>query len=361
MEQDKNLGSYGIVTLITTLIITKVFVSAPTLYVGHSKSAGWIEVLISGLFEIFLLFIVLRLMSNFGNMDIIDISEYSFGKTGKFIVGLTSSIVLIISSAAVFRSFEELVRNTVIKGISYESAGLFIFAGGLVGAYLGIRTQVQLNGLILPLVIISVLLTLGINFSRLFITNIQPFLGTGISDVVSNAILKNGSYFELGIILFLIPYMGNKNAVKKNSLTALLISVAVLSTITLLYQLAVPYEAAETFAIPLYQMTRMLKAGTFFQRIEPLNIFIWCGTMFLYVGIGISLTAQVLKKTFSLKDERPLVFVLALIIYSLALIPGSETNTEKIYDFIITYSYIAYPILPVLFLSLATLCKKTKE
>ncbi len=353
--QKNTVGNYSIITLIVSLVLTKILISAPVLYVQHSKSGGWIEVLLSGVFEIFITALVIKLFLNFKNADIFQISEIAFGKAGGRVFGVFYTLVLLLNTTAVFRCFEELVRNTVLRGISYEAVGIFIAAGGVVAACYGIKNQISIAGLILPLIIVSVMVILFVNFSRLSVLNIKPVLGVGFDKIVKNALLKNSSYFEIGTIFLLTPLLRKKSAVKQIGFTAIAISIVLLSGITLLYQLAVPYEAAGTFSVPLYQMTRMLKAGAFFQRIEPLNIFIWCGSMFLYVGVGLWLSSYTFKKSFNLSDNKPIVFLFTVIVYFFALIPGSETNVERIYDFLMTYNYISYPIIPLIVLVIASI------
>ncbi len=359
MTEKQQMGTWGTVSLIVTLTITKMLISAPSLFAKQSASAGWIEVIISGIFEIFILTIILKLTDNYKNMDIIDIAEAHFGKCGRFITGAISTSVFIISTAAVFRCFCELIRNTVIRGMGYEDISFFILAVSITGAYLGMQTLVSSTGLILPFIIGAIILVLLINLPRYSITNILPIFGPGVNTLTSNALLKNASFYEIGIFLFFLPYLKDKKSVKKICFTGLIISILLTSVITLFYQLAVPYEAAGTFALPLYQMTRMIKAGTFFQRIEPLNIFIWGGAMYTYVCIGVRMSAHLYKKTFNAPHAKPFVFVFAYIVSLLALIPGSETSVERIYDFLMTYSYIAYPLLP-LFLLILSACFQKK-
>lgn len=348
MTEKQQIGTWGTVSLTVTLVITKMLISAPSLFAKQSASAGWIEILISGVFEIFILAIILKLAENYEGMDIIDIAEATFGKMGKFICGFFSCVVFIVSAAAVFRCFCELIRNTVIRGIGYEDVSFFMLAAAITGAYLGTRTLVSSAGIFLPFIIAAITLVMLINIPRYSISNILPVFGTGLKVLTKNALLKNSSFFEIGIILYFLPYFKEKTSVKKICFTGLILSIFLSSLITLLYQLTVPYEAAGTFALPLYQMTRMIKSGTFFQRIEPLNVFMWGSAMYTYVGVGVRMAAYTYKKTFSLTHAKPLVFVFGYIISLLALIPGSETSVERIYDFLMTYSYIAYPLLPLL-------------
>ncbi|MBQ8003353.1 MAG: GerAB/ArcD/ProY family transporter, partial [Clostridia bacterium] len=279
MVQYEKTGTWGGAGLIVTLTVTKVLISAPSLYAKQSASAGWLEVLLSGVFELLVLAIVLKLFLQFENMDIIDISQYALGNIGRILTGSVCCAVFVISSAAVFRSFGELIRNTVIRGISYENVAFFLIIVGIFAGYLGFKTIVSINGLVLPFVLVAILIIMLINIPRYAITNILPIWGNGLDVTIKNAVLKNASFYEVGIILFLYPYLREKISVKKIGFTALLLSIVLTSVITLLYQLSVPYEAAGTFALPLYQMTRMIKAGTFFQRIEPLNVFIWSGVV----------------------------------------------------------------------------------
>ncbi len=353
MIRDEKLGIYSVTALLITIIITKALISTPSLYVKHSQSAGWLEVLISGLFEIIMLAVVLRLAEEYPGCDLLDISQMSFGKTAMRILGLLTWVIFILTTAVIFRSMAEMVRNTVMRGVSYETVMGFLLVVGIVAARLGLKTQVNLTGLIFPVIAIAIAVILIINYSRLSVTNIQPYFGTGFSNILSNAILKNASFFEIGLILFFVPFLRDKKDVKLISFTPLIVSVFVISVITLLYQLSVPYEAAETFALPLYQMTRMLRAGTFFQRIEPLNLFLWGGAMFIYVGLGIYMSANVFKRSFDLYDYKPLTISTGIIIALVSIIPGSETTVEKIFDFLMTYGYFIYPIAPLIILIIA--------
>ncbi|MCD8049079.1 MAG: endospore germination permease [Clostridia bacterium] len=355
MEREKKIGTFGAVSLLTGLITAKIFLSAPAFYARHSAGAGWIEVLISGVFELFILAIILKLMNAFPEMDIIDVSEYSFGCVGRAVVGFVCSALFLLSSAAVFRCFCEMIRNCIIESVSYEYVALFIAAAVVAAAYLGWKTTLHLNNLIFPLVLISVGIVLLISVSRYDVQNIKPILGYGAKTLASNALLKNSSYYEIGALLLFIPYLSGKNHVKKIGFTALSFSIILLSGITLLYHMAVPYEAAGTFELPFYQMTRMLKAGSFIQRMEPLNIFIWAGALFVYIGMGVSLSAHAFKKAARLENETPMVFVLTFIMCIAALLPDSETTVETIYDFLLTYGYIAYPIAPLVLLILCRL------
>lgn len=360
MVKSKKFNYYGLTALLITIIITKALLSAPGLYVKHSESAGWIEVLLSGLFEIFTLAVFLKLYNRFDGLSLIDIAENAFGAGGKVIVGGVSVVVFMVSTAAIFRSMAETVRNTVMRGSSYETVMAFLLIAGVTAACMGLRTQINLAGLVLPVILFAVGIILVINISRISLTNIQPFLGTGATDIIKNALLNNASFYEIGAVFFLCRYCGKNKHVKKISFTALSVSVGVISLITLLYQLAVPYEAASTFALPLYQMTRMLRAGTFFQRIEPLNLLFWGMATFVYVGFGIFMCADIMRRTFDLTDYKPLTYVMGIIIALISLIPGSETSVERIFDFIISYSYVVYPILPLLLLILANIITKKK-
>ncbi len=359
MIRDEKVSIYGTSALLVSITITKALISTPSLYAKHSQSAGWIEVLASGIFEILILAIILKLREEYAEKDIIDIVQVAFGNTAMKIVALLSALVFVVGTAAIFRSMEEMVRNTVMRGVSYETVTFFLLAVGIISARKGLKTQISLNGLILPAVLISVGLILSINPSRLSLENIRPYFGVGFSEVMKNALFKNASFYEMGLLLFFTPFLRSNNIVKRIGFTSLSVSVAVISIIALLYQSAVPYTSASTFALPLYQMTRMINAGTFFQRIEPLNLFVWGGAMFVYVGIGIYMTSYMLKKAFNLSDYKPITIQSGITISLVSLIPGSETTVEKIFDFLMSYAYFVYPIAPLIILISAKIFGKS--
>jgi hypothetical protein len=120
----------------------------------------------------------------------------------------------------------------------------------------------------------------------------------------------------------------------------------------------VPYEAAGTFAMPMYQMTRMLRAGSFMKRLEPLLVFVWSGSLYIYIGAGIWFAANSFKKAFSLRESKTMVFIFCAIVCFAALIPKSEASVEKILNFILRNAYVAYPLMPLILLITARAVKK---
>jgi spore germination protein (amino acid permease) len=358
MNNDKNIGSYGAVSFVLSMVSAKVFITAPSYYAKQSASAGWLEVLLSGIFEFLILAVILKLLERYEGMDLIDIAQNSFGKTGGVIVGVLSSAVFLSAAATGFRCFEEMMRSCIIKPISYDYVSVFLIAAVVIAAYLGLGTQVSLNGLIVPFMGIFVIIMLLVISPHYSISNICPYFGNGIANTASNAVLKNSSYYELGTLLYIIPYLGKKKSVKKIAFTTIGASILVFSLITLCYQLAVPYEAAGTFAMPMYQMTRMLRAGSFMKRLEPLLVFVWSGSLYIYIGAGIWFAANSFKKAFSLRESKTMVFIFCAIVCFAALIPKSEASVEKILNFILRNAYVAYPLMPLILLITARAVKK---
>lgn len=345
--------------IIVTLICAKVFIAAPSYYARQSLSAGWADVLLSGIFEALILFLVLKLSEGFEGMDLVDIAEASFGTFGRILTGAVSCFVFLAFAAAYFRCFAEMIGSTIIKEISFDYVSVFVLAAVAVGAYLGIRTQINLNCLIIPFLAAAVLIMLLVISPQYTVNNISPLMGAG-GETFSNALLHNASYTELGAILFLIPYLKEKHTVKRVGFTAIFISCALLSLITLCYQLAVPYEAAGSFTLPVYQMTRMLEAGSFMKRLEPLIVFVWSGALFIYIGCTIRFASNSFKKAFSLSAAEPTVFAFAAIVFLAASVPGEKVNITSVTGFLLKYGCAVYPILPLALLALARLFKGRK-
>ncbi len=347
MAKGKTDGKYSIIIFMIHIILAKVFISAPMLYARHSAGAGWIEVLLSGIFELLTTGIILKLLEGFENRSILEIAEKSFGKTGKVVIGSAATAVFVLNSAAIYRCFCEMIRNCILQNFSYEFISVFLLAAITVSAYLGLKSQMRLNNLIFLLIAAALVLTVLVNINHYDVKNIAPLMGNGFDKMIYNAVLRNSSFFEIGALFIILPFFKRKTGVKSICFTVLSISTVLLSGITLLYQLAIPYEASGEFELPLYQLTRMLRAGSFLQRIEPLNMLVWSGAFFIYLGFGLWLSSHMFSQTFSLRSEKPVVFIFAEIICILALIPGSETTVERIYDFILSYAYIAYPVIPI--------------
>jgi len=132
---------------------------------------------------------------------------------------------------------------------------------------------------------------------------------------------------------------------------------------TLCFAAVYPYPIALESFLPIYQMSRLIEYGRFFQRIESIFVFAWAASALGYLSIGFFFLVYVFKLTFKLKYYRPLIIPFALIVFVLAILPKSLMTTIKLETlyFRSTAWIIPFALTPILLLIAGARLKSKKK
>ena len=102
---------------------------------------------------------------------------------------------------------------------------------------------------------------------------------------------------------------------------------------------------------PLYNATRYIEFGSFFQRLESVFLLIWILVFTCYLSISLKKATYIFQKLTNLNDSKTLVPILGLLTFGIAIIP----NNLAISQFFENNIYPSLMIGIVLFLSLGIL------
>ena len=109
----------------------------------------------------------------------------------------------------------------------------------------------------------------------------------------------------------------------KSGYRAIILGGIVGLVITLSYTLTFPYPTSTEFVTPMYMMSRMLRIGRYFQRMEAFFEFIWSIALLLYASLYLFAICHVWQKCFDLRYYRPVIFPIVTLMVLLPLIPAS--------------------------------------
>ncbi|MFJ7728732.1 endospore germination permease [Neobacillus sp. NPDC097160] len=167
---------------------------------------------------------------------------------------------------------------------------------------------------------------------------------------------------EVVILVFLFPYLANKNKTLTSVIWAVSLSMLfIIITMVFLLLLFGPNLASHT-TYPMLEMVRYIRIADFIENLDPFLISIWSTTIYLKISIMFYLSVQILAHLFHLKDHRPLVFSLAAVMVALSLqMPGGTSSLTSFF----TESWAAYSYfiecIPILYLLTDTLKRFIKK
>lgn len=333
------IGTLEAIMLVLTMIVAHTILSMPRNILVASKSATLINLIFVSILAISISYLIVKLLKNFPGQDIIDISNYLGGKVFKNIIGIIFILYFLISASILLRNFCES-----IKIIYYPMTNItFIIAMFVIAICtanrLDFNASLKTNLLILPLVLASMVFLFFANMNKFVPERIFPIFGDGLFNTFVLGLGNLASFGGIAFLYFLPPFLKEPDKMKKIAVISIGISAIylILCVSTLLFMFSFFINTNEI--TPLYNATRYIEFGSFFQRLESIFLLIWILAFACYLSITSKFAMSIFKKLTNIETKKPLIDIFGLLILGIALIPKnyaiSENFETKIYPYLV--------------------------
>jgi spore germination protein KB len=361
MHNRINVGTWESLMVLITVLNAKLILDLPRTFAEDAGTAGWILAIYVTVIAFLGFIIVTRLYKGLEEKDLIDVAEYTFGNTGRIIYGTIVLIFLTFIISVILREFCENMKTLGFTLSPLEYIMIFFVTGMIIAGFSGIEAIVRIQSIFVPIIFTAYVIYILMLVKYYDFSRIMPIMGNGFSDIFIKGALRTGTYAELIILFFLLPFLKKRNYFKKTGYWAILITGIVFLSGTITYLLSYQYPVAMQNFLPVYQLGRLISYGRFFQRVEAIFVTTWSTIGFLYLGTIFYFILYVFKKTFKLKFYKPTVFSFAIIIFCLALIPPNLVSAIDIEtQYIGKWSWTVTFVLTILLL-IAARIKKSKR
>lgn len=315
-------------TLIITICMNISILIANQVAIETFSTASILNSIYVGLISIIITLVICMLYKKFVGVGILDISEYLGGKFLKIVVGILFIIYFLATSSILLC---KLVDS--LKIIYYPITNniyiilLFVIATGMI-CNLKNNAFVRVNSIILPMSLVTLILVFAGNFKNFDFQNIYPIFGEGLDTTFIKGISSLYCFGGIAYIFFLPPMIKNNNKLLKISIWGILISaifsIITISTITLMFNA----KMVNGQLFPIYTVVRYIEFGTFFQRLDSAFLLIRIMAFLCYMGVIANLILKILKDMLNINDEKPLIYPLMLLIFSITIIFSSNYELE---------------------------------
>ena len=315
------IGTVEAIMLIITIIVTHTILSLPREVTVNTQSAAIINLIFVSIIAILISYLIVKMLKNFAGQDIIDISEYLGGKIFKNIIGTIFILYFIVTSSILLRNFAES-----LKIIHYPMTNiifiLFLFIIALCAANrLAFNASLKTNLLIIPLVLFSMIFLFFANMNKFMPDRIFPIFGDGLMNTFVWGIGNLSSFGGIVYLYFLPPFLKQPEKLKKIALISVAVTAIylILCVSTLLFMFSFFITTNEI--TPLYNATRYIEFGNFFQRLESAFLLIWTLAFACYLSIVTKFSMSIFQKLTHIETKKPLIDVFGLLILGIALLP----------------------------------------
>ncbi len=351
-------GTLSGAVLCSGAILAKYLIIMPEFIIKHSGNAAWLDTIIKSVIFLISFLIVLKLYKPFAPNSFDSLFIYST-KAGKIFFYYFYAIAFIVYNAGLLRVLVEALGTVMANTAPDEYFALFIISAIFVSALYGVRSTTNLTLVFFPVILVTLTLVILFLFPYLRTQNIMPLFGKSTKEFIRSSVLRNYGFMEIILLFFFSRRYSSYKEIKKAGFLTFGIVSLISTTILGVYCLCIPYPASEKFFLPLYQMTRMIKASSFLERLEPLVVFIWTGLILCSMSALTTLSSRL----FAFSDkarEKGFVPIVIFLTFFTAMLPDNEISALRFYEILLDYSYILFPVLPIIIITIARIRKRRK-
>lgn len=347
------------ITLILTIMVTHTISSLPRSILVFTKSSTIINLIYISIIAILIGYFIYRLLKNFSGSDLIDISELLGGKILKTIIGVIFIAYFIISSSILLRNFCESLKIIYYPMTNITFIILLFIIALCTANRLDFSATLKTNTLILPLVLVSVLFLFFANMNKFVPQRIFPIFGDGIFNTFGLGLTNLASFSGISFLYFLPPLLKDPKNMKKITFLAIGVSAIylILSVSTLLFMFSFFINTNEI--TPLYNATRYIEFGSFFQRLESIFLLIWILTFSCYLSIVSKFSMRIFQKITNVENKKALIDIFGLLIFAISIFPKNYAISENFETKI--YPYLVLGVVFVLGISILILANLNKK
>ncbi len=341
MKNNFSIEKKELTCILINAISAKMLFSYPRNLVLNSGNAAWLQTLFVSLISLGVFWLVINIYKKAQMKSIIELCSDIGGKPLKIIVGIVLFSTLLFNSSLTMRMLPETIKTVLLPMTPMRLIILIMAVAVAFGAYMGIFSIARIHSIFIPVSGIFLALLFILLIHNTDITNLFPILGEGTYNIFVDGLPSVSIFSDIIVLYILLPLCKNFERVKSAGRTALVISTIINVLIVLFYNLLYSYPASEEFMLPVYQMSRLIKIGDFFQRLEAFFSFVWAFDILLYSSLYLFCLARIWQEAFDLKFYKPLILPVSVLMSAVSFLPSS---TAKIVGMQNLSSLISIPV-----------------
>ncbi|MFD1267390.1 endospore germination permease [Paenibacillus motobuensis] len=350
-----NISARQLTTLTVFFTIGSGILIVPSSVTAIARQDAWIACLVGIAIGILILCMFNLLTKLYPQLNLVQMMEAIFGKWLGKLVALSVVVSLFLTGPAPALYYTgNFITTQIMPETPTQAINILFIVVIIMGARLGLETIARSSELMFfPFVILFISFVILI-LNQTQTENILPLMEDGMRPIWSGS-LDFMATVLLPHITLLIFHSSAVNK-PKEARRALLIGSAMGGlAITLIVALSILVFGPDIITssmYPSYLLAQKINIGNFLQRIEVIMGIMWYTTLFIRVAIYIFFTAISLTYIFNLRNYRPLVMPLGMILVSLSEIAYPNVSFQQSWDSTtwISYTMVLSVFLPIVML-----------
>ncbi|MFB7155799.1 endospore germination permease, partial [Lysinibacillus sp. NPDC056232] len=333
----------------------------PASVTSEAKQDAWIAAIIGVVLSLPIVKLFVALGNRTPALTFVEANEKILGR---FFGKITAICFIIISllSAGELLYFIGIFMKTEIMPETPTMAFAFMFSIIIIyAAFLGIEVFARSAEILFPIFALIFIFFVIFISPSIQIENLQPIMETPKKSVFFSMIRFISLFsFPLVVLLTIFPSAINvqKSAQKGFYIGTIIGGIALITIIALSILVLGPENtAARTF--PSYSLAQRISIGNFLQRIEVIMAAMWIISIYIRTFMYFYASVIGIAQIFKIKNHRPLIFPLGMIILGISQIVHPNIIHSDIYnrDTWPIFSFVFMILLPLVLLLVAMIRK----
>ncbi|MFZ5353788.1 MAG: GerAB/ArcD/ProY family transporter [Bacillota bacterium] len=350
-----------LVFLNITFIISTADVFLPALVAQEAEQDSWLAVILGTLTALTYTVLMLALTMKYPDKTIIEYSCTILGKPLGKLVGLLYVYFFFYVAHVVTRELGEIFVISFIPDSPIAVYSIVTVAVSAYAVYKGLEVIARVNDILLP-VGIAVLIFIGvINIPKMNFSYFLPVLYHGLYPVVKGGILIQTWLLEVFIVLQLVPFVREKQRVKKGIMSS--IALLGMNLQIGVFTIAVFGPLTSNFLLPALIFVKYASIGQYINNLDISILVVWVSGIFIKIVLSYYICVLALSQLFELKSLKPMIIPVGILIIciSIAAAPDITTMLHSMHYILPFYMLTMTVIIPAVLLIIAVIKDKVAD
>lgn len=356
------ISSLQMMMLMYPTIIATAILSVPSIIAKYAKNDLWLPPIFASLIGFLTMFIIYKLHQFYPDKTIIEMVEDILGKIPGKIVGFIILAYFLQSTGEISRAYGQFITTSFMFNTpSIVIISLMVLLSA-VAVYGGLEVLGRLGQLFFPVFLIPLIILFFLLIPSYEPKNVLPILGNGLLPSIKGSIIPTAWFGEIFLILFLLPYIKDKQNVFKFGMLTVFSAMLTLVLVCLMV-LFVLGDTTATKIYPLLTAGRYFSYADFFENLDSVIMAIWIVGAFIKISMFYFAVVAGFSQLLNLTDYKILIWPIGILIveFSFWAIPSSMVFNRYENTALPFYAGFVQTILPLLILGMAFIRKKVKK
>ncbi|MDF2883465.1 MAG: spore germination protein [Clostridiaceae bacterium] len=336
MDNSRTIKDFGLFsTVIVVVIGVRAFSYVRELanYVGND---GWLITIVSGLISLLLILCIYKLilLNNFNSF-----SEICINNAGRFIGSifqLSMVVFIILNISLSMRGFIEEIKMYLLENTPTEFLTAITILAAIYLVSSKVNVLIKFNEAAFWIIFIPTSIIFLFSLYQADFTNLLPVLSEKPINYFTGTIRTINRFEGIEIIFLVLPLLKSRDKIRKTLVNSIFFITIFYTVITLLVIAVFTKEQAKILVWPVITMIKSINIqGAFIERWDGIVLSIWIFFFFTTFTSGYYFSADILKNTFKIRNNKIAVLLLIPFIYATSLYPSNVAENEFISNWVL--------------------------